>query len=52
MRFTRKPGMSRDSITVFPRSSANARAAACVSSSVSRPRMISMSFMTGTGEKK
>ena len=52
MRLTRKPGMSFDSITVLPSSPANARAAAWVASSVSRPRMISISPMTGTGEKK
>ena len=52
MRFTRKPGMSFDSITVLPRSPANARAASWVASLVSRPRMISISPITGTGEKK
>ena len=44
--------MSFDSITVLPRSSAKARAAWWVASSVSRPRMISISPITGTGEKK
>jgi hypothetical protein len=44
--------MSFDSITVLPSSSANSRLAAWVASSVSRPRMISISPITGTGEKK
>src|SRR6187200_2126308 len=39
-------------MTVLPSSSANARHAWYVASSVSSPRMISISPMTGTGEKK
>ena len=52
IRFETKPGKSRASAGVLPRSTARAVIAAAVSSEVSRPRITSTSFSTGTGLKK
>ena len=52
MRLTMKPGRSRLTITCLPSSVASSRTEASVASSVSTPRIISMSGMTGTGLKK
>ena len=52
MRFETKPGKSCASAGVLPRSSASAMIAAAVSSDVSRARITSTSYSTGTGLKK
>src|SRR3954451_8204655 len=52
IRFETKPGRSRASAGVLPRSTASALIAAAVSSEVSSPRITSTSFRTGTGLKK
>ena len=46
------PGRSSDTITCLPSAVASSRIAATVSSPVSRPRISSISGMTGTGLKK
>ena len=52
IRLETKPGKSRASAGVLPRSTASAAIAAAVSSDVSSPRITSTSFSTGTGLKK
>src|SRR6266540_2308806 len=52
MRLETKPGKSFATAGVLPSSSASPMIPAAVSSDVSRPRMISTSFKTGTGLKK
>ncbi len=52
IRLETNPGRSRASAGVFPSSRAKSRIAAAVSSEVSRPRITSTSFSTGTGLKK
>src|SRR5665647_2322626 len=52
IRLETKPGRSRASAGVLPRSVASAEIALAVSSEVSSPRITSTSFSTGTGLKK
>ena len=52
MRLTMKPGRSRLAMTCLPSSAAISRTLASVASSVSAPRISSISGMTGTGLKK